>query len=121
MARYVDGFVIPVAKRNLKAYLQLARKASKIWMDLGALEYRECVADDLYPKGMVYNFLKAARCKPGETVVFPWIAYKSRAHRDSVNARVMKDPRIARMMKAGEPPFDYKRMAYGGFTVKVTG
>jgi len=114
---YVDGFVLPLKKRNLPAYLRMARQASRIWRDLGALEYREAVGEDLeVPK--VLTFPRLARAKRGETVVFAWIVYRSRAHRDQVNAAVMQDPRIARMMRT-KPPFDMKRMAYGGFEVKV--
>jgi len=117
MARYVDGFVLPVAKRNLAAYRRLARKASKAWREYGALEYRECVGDDLKVKGAV-PFPRLARCKPGETVVFAWIVYRSRADRDRINAKIMKDPRFAGM----DPktlPFDMKRITYGGFRVLV--
>ena len=114
---YVDGFLLPVPKKNLKAYQQLSRKAGKVWRELGALEYRECVGDDLKVKGMA-PFAKAARAKAGETVVFSWIVYKSRAHRDAVNKKVMKDPRIAAQMTKSMP-FDVKRMMYGGFKVFV--
>jgi uncharacterized protein YbaA (DUF1428 family) len=118
--RYVDGFVLPVPKKKLEAYRRMAKVASKIWREHGALEYRECVADDLKPKGAKYTFPQTVRLKAGETVVFAYIVYKSRAHRDRVNAKVMKDPRIAAMMKEGEPmPFDFKRMAYGGFKTIV--
>jgi uncharacterized protein YbaA (DUF1428 family) len=117
MARYVDGFVLPVPKKNLQAYRRLARQAAKAWREYGALEYRECVGDDLKAKGVV-PFPRQARCKPGETVVFAWIVYKSRAHRDRVNARIMKDPRFANM-DPKSVPFDVKRMAYGGFKVLV--
>jgi uncharacterized protein YbaA (DUF1428 family) len=116
---YVDGFVLPIPKRKLKKYREIARRAGKIWKDSGALEYRECVGDDMFSPG-VYPFPKLARLKPGETVVFSWIVYKSRTHRDRVNAKVMKDPRMLRMID--EPDltiFDMKRMAYGGFTVLV--
>jgi uncharacterized protein YbaA (DUF1428 family) len=116
--RYVDGFVLPVPKKNLAAYRRLAQKASKIWKEHGALEYRECAGDDLNVK-MGLPFPRMMKTKPGETVVFAWIVYKSRAHRDSVNAKVMKDERIAKMMQNDSPPFDYKRMAYGGFEVIV--
>ncbi len=109
---YVDGFVVPVPKKNLAAYLRLARKAGRIWLEYGALEYLECVGDDLDVK-MGLSFRKQAHLKTGETVVFSWIAYRSRAHRDQVNAKVMKDPRLAGMDRA--MPFDVKRMAYGGF------
>jgi uncharacterized protein YbaA (DUF1428 family) len=117
MARYVDGFVLPVPKKNLQAYRRLARKAARVWREYGALEYRECVGDDLKAKGVV-PFPRQARCKPGETVVFAWIVYKSRAQRDRINARIMKDPRFANM-DAKSMPFDVKRMAYGGFKVLV--
>ena len=113
---YVDGFVIPVPKKNVEAYRQIARKAAIVWKEFGALEFRECVGDDLTAKG---GFKKMTKVKPGETVVFSWIVYKSRAHRDRVNAKVMKDPRIAKMMDAKAMPFDMKRMAYGGFKVIV--
>lgn len=109
---YVDGFVLPVPKKNLAAYRRLARMASKVWREHGALEYRECVGDDLAVK-MGVPFPRQARCRPGETVVFAWIVYKSRAHRDRVNAMVMKDPRLAGMDPKAMP-FDCKRMAYGG-------
>lgn len=117
MARYVDGFLIPLPRKNIDAYRRLARLASRVWREHGALEYRECVGDDLKIKG-VQSFLGSADAKSGETVVFAWIVYKSRAHRDKVNAKVMADPRIARMMKQPHP-FDVKRMAYGGFKVLV--
>ena len=114
---YVDGFVLAVPKRKLESYRRLSRAAGKVWRDHGALEYRECVGDDLKIK-MGVPFSRLAKVKPGETVVFSWIVYKSRAHRDKVNAKVMKDPRIAKSMK--EPmPFDVKRMSYGGFSVLV--
>jgi uncharacterized protein YbaA (DUF1428 family) len=115
---YVDGFVIPIPKKNLPAYTKLARKASKIWMEHGALEYRECVGDDLECPGTL-PFPKLAALKPGETVVFSWIVYKSRAHRDRVNAKIMADPRIVEMMQDQKPPFDPNRMAYGGFKMFV--
>ena len=122
MPRYVDGFVLPVPKKNMKVYRRLALQASKVWREHGALDYRECVGDDLKQKG-VASFQKRAAAKAGETVVFSWITYKSRAHRDSVNAKVMKDPRMAKMMEMMKDPkampFDYKRMAYGGFKVLV--
>jgi uncharacterized protein YbaA (DUF1428 family) len=118
MARYVDGFVIPVPKRNIDAYRRQARKAGKIWREYGALEVRECVADDV-PVGKVTSFPRSVKRKRNETVVFSWIVYKSRAHRDRVNAKVMKDPRLADMMDAKAMPFDAKRMIYGGFEVVV--
>jgi uncharacterized protein YbaA (DUF1428 family) len=116
--RYVDGFVLPVPKRHLEAYLRMARKAGKVWRDHGALEVRECVGDDLNVK-MAVSFPRSLKLKGGETVVFSWIAFKSRAHRDRVNAKVMKDPRIAKMMEPNAMPFDHKRMLYGGFKVMV--
>lgn len=118
MARYVDGFVLPVARKNLEAYREMSRQASKVWREHGALEYRECAGDDLANKWGA-QFRRLARARAGETVVFSWIAFKSRAHRDRVNAKVMKDPRLARMMDQKRMPFDVKRMAYGGFTVLV--
>jgi len=115
---YVDGFVVPVPKKKLAAYRRMARQACAIWREHGALEYRECVGDDLNIK-MCVPFPKIAKCKPGETVVLAWIVYRSRAHRDNVNAKIMKDPRIQKMMSIKDPPFDCKRMAYGGFKVIV--
>ena len=116
--KYVDGFVIPVPKKNVEAYRRISQKASKVWKDHGALEYRECVGDDLNVK-MGLPFADTVKAKRNETVVFAWIVYKSRAHRDAVNAKVMKDPRLAKMMEKGAMPFDVNRMAYGGFKVIV--
>ena len=113
MAHYVDGFVVPVPKKNLAAYRRMARKCGKIWMEYGALHYTECIADDVKP-GKVTSFPQAVKLKPSETVVFSWIVYKSRRHRDSVNAKVMKDPRLAGM-SASTMPFDGMRMFWGGF------
>ena len=116
---YVDGFVIPISRRNLERYRRIALRAGKIWKELGALEYRECAGDDMFPEG-TKPFPRLARLKKGETVLFSWIVYKSRTHRDRVNAKVMKDPRIARMMEDPKSmPFDVKRMVYGGFKVLV--
>lgn len=115
---YVDGFVIPIAKRKLQVYRRMARKAGKIWREHGALEYRECVGDDLNIKG-VKTFPRQIRLKPGETVLFSWIVYQSRTHRDRVNAKVLKDPRLAKMMSPAAMPFDGKRMVYGGFKTLV--
>lgn len=115
---YIDGFVLPVPKKNLQAYRRMARKAGKIWREHGALEFRECVGDDLDVK-IALPFPRAMKIKSGETVVFSWIAYKSRAHRDRVNAKVMKDPRLKASMDVKTMPFDPKRMAYGGFKVLV--
>ena len=117
MPQYVDGFVIPIPKKNIEAYRRMARQASKIWREHGAVQYYECVGDDLNIK-KVLPFPRMAKLKSGETVVFSWIVYRSRAHRDRVNAKVMKDARIAKMMTT-MPPFDVKRMAYGGFKVMV--
>jgi uncharacterized protein YbaA (DUF1428 family) len=115
---YVDGFVLPVPKKNLSAYRRMAQKAGKIWREHGALEFRECVGDDLNVK-MGTSFPRKIKVKPGETVLFSWIAFKSRSHRDRVNAKVMKDPRLASMMDTDAMPFDAKRMLYGGFKVLV--
>lgn len=116
---YVDGFVLPVPKKNLPAYRRMARKGAKIWREHGALEYRECVGDDLNVKFGV-PFPKMVKVKAGETVVFAWIVYKSRAHRDAVNAKVMQDPRLCGMMDPKDMPFDCKRMVYGGFKIIVS-
>jgi uncharacterized protein YbaA (DUF1428 family) len=115
---YVDGFVLPIPRKNLQAYRRMAQKAGKVWREHGALEYRECVGDDLDVKG-VKTFPRQIKPKPGETVVFSWIVYRSRAHRDQVNKKVMKDPRLASMMDEKSMPFDMKRMVYGGFKVLV--
>jgi uncharacterized protein YbaA (DUF1428 family) len=115
---YVDGFVLPLPKRNLDAYRRIARKAGKIWREHGALEYRECVGEDV-KRGKVTSFPQSVKLKRGETAVFSWIVYRSRAHRDRVNAKVMKDPRLAKEMDPKNAPFDAKRMIYGGFKVVV--
>lgn len=114
---YVDGFIVPVPKKRLADYLKLARKAGKIWREHGALDYCECVADDVKP-GKLTSFPQSVKLKPDETVVFAWIVYKSRAHRDRVNALVMKDPRLDGM-DPSKMPFDAKRMIYGGFKALV--
>ena len=116
--RYVDGYVLPVPKKNLQVYRRMAQKSGRIWREHGALEYRECVGDDLNVKWGV-PFQRRIKAKPGETVVFAWVVFKSRAHRDRVNAKVMKDPRLAKMMDPKSMPFDHKRMAYGGFKILV--
>lgn len=118
-AHYVDGFVLAVPKRNVEAYRRMARVASKIWREHGALEFRECVGDDLAVK-MGVSFTSIMKIKRNETVVFSWITYKSRAHRDQVNAKVMKDARLGDM-DPESMPFDVKRMAYGGFKILVDG
>ncbi|MBA2413133.1 MAG: DUF1428 domain-containing protein [Burkholderiaceae bacterium] len=115
---YVDGFVVPVPKKNLAAYRRLSQKAGKVWREYGALEYKECVGDDVKP-GKLTSFPQSVKLKPGETVIFAWIIYKSRAHRDKVNAKVMKDPRLADMMDPKSLPFDAKRMFFGGFKTFV--
>ena len=114
---YVDGFVIPIPKRNIAAYRTVARAAGKVWMDSGAVSYTEAVGDDLNPKFGAL-FPRMTKMKKGETVAFSFIVYKSRKHRDSVNAKVMKDPRMAKLMKL-PMLFDGKRMAYGGFKAIV--
>lgn len=114
MAKYIDGFVVPVPKKNLPAYVRMARKAGKVWREYGALDYLESVADDVKP-GKLTSFPQSVKLKPGEVVVFSWIVYKSRKHRDQVNKKVMSDPRIAGMMDLKAMPFDGKRMIYGGF------
>ena len=112
---YVDGFVVPVPKKNVKKYKTLATKAGKIWMEFGALQFRECVADDVKP-GKLTSFPQSVKLKKDETVMFSWIVYKSRKDRDRINKKVMMDPRLAKMMQGKENPFDAKRMIYGGFT-----
>lgn len=118
MARYVDGFVVPVPTKNLKAYRSMASKAGKVWREHGALEYVECVADDVKP-GKWTSFPQSVKLKPDEVVVFSWITYKSRKDRDRVMAKVMKDPRLAKMMNPQTIPFDGKRMIFGGFKTIV--
>lgn len=115
---YVDGFVVPVPKKNLAAYRRLSQKAGKIWREYGATDYKECVSDDV-KVGKWTSFPRSVKQKPSETVVFSWIQYKSRAHRDKVNAQVMKDPRLKSMMDPKSMPFDAKRMIYGGFKVFI--
>ena len=114
MARYVDGFVLPVPKKNLAAYIAMSRKCSKVWKEHGALEYVECVSDDVKP-GKWTSFPQSVKLKKGEVVVFAYVVYKSRAARDRCNAKVMKDPRLASMMDPKKLPFDGKRMFWGGF------
>jgi uncharacterized protein YbaA (DUF1428 family) len=113
MARYVDGFIVAVPTANVEAYRKLARKAGKVWMEYGALEYVECIADDVKP-GKLTSFPQSVKQKADETVAFSWITYKSRKHRDTVNAKVMADPRIT-AMDPKTMPFDAKRMIFGGF------
>lgn len=117
---YVDGFVLPVPKKNLKAYFAMAKKAGKVWRDHGALDYRECLGDDLDVK-FGLPFPKLVKPKKGETIVFSYIVYKSRAHRDKVNAAVMKDPRLNQLCDPKKLPFDCARMGFGGFKTMVKG
>ena len=114
---YVDGFVVPVPKKQIEAYRRMARKAGKIWREHGALQFTECVADDVKP-GKVTSFPQSVKLKAGETVMFSWIVFKSRAHRDRVNAKVMKDPRLG-SMDPKTMPFDAQRMFWGGFKTLV--
>jgi uncharacterized protein YbaA (DUF1428 family) len=116
--KYVDGFVLPVPKRKVEAYRRMAQKAGKIWREHGAVEFRECMAEDVKP-GKHTSFPQSVKLEAGEVVWFSWIVYKSRKHRDRVNAKVMKDPRIAGMGGMKDMPFDAKRMIYGGFKVMV--
>jgi uncharacterized protein YbaA (DUF1428 family) len=118
MANYVDGFVLPVPRKNIEAYRRMARTAGKIWREHGALDYVECIADDVKP-GKWTSFPQSVKLKAGEVVWFSYIVFKSRAHRDRVNAKVMKDPRLAGSMDAKSMPFDGKRMIYGGFKTMV--
>lgn len=119
MSRYVDGYVVPVPKKNIEAYRRLAQDAGKVWREYGALEFVECIADDVKP-GEVTSFPQAVKLEPDETVVFSYIVFKSRQHRDQVNEQVMKDPRIAGW-DPKKMPFDAKRMFWGGFEVLVEG
>ena len=115
---YVDGYVLPVPKKNLQVYRRMAQLAGKIWREHGALEYKEAVGEDLNVKWGL-PFPRALKVKSGETVIFAWVVFKSRAHRDRVNAKVMKDKRLADSMDASSMPFDTKRMVYGGFKTLV--
>lgn len=116
---YVDGFLIPVPKKKAAAYRAMARKAGKVWREHGALDYKECIADDVKP-GKWTSFPRAVKLKAGEVVWFSYIVYKSRQHRDRVNAKVMKDKRLAAMMDPKKMPFDGKRFIWGGFKVVVS-
>jgi uncharacterized protein YbaA (DUF1428 family) len=118
MIGYVDGFVLPVPKRKLAAYRRLAKLAARVWKDHGALEYRECVGEDLKP-GYGLPFPRLSRARRGEVVFFSWIGYRDRAHRDRVNKAVMADPRLSDACDAKDMPFDLKRMACGGFELLV--
>ncbi len=118
MGVYVDGYVVPVPKKEIDTYRKLARKAGKVWMEYGALAVQENVADDVKP-GKWTSFPRAVKLKKGEVVVFSWIVFKSRKDRDKINAKVMKDPRLEKMMDPKNPPFDGKRMFWGGFKAMV--
>lgn len=117
-SNYVDGFVLPVPKKNLQKYLKMARLGSKVWKDHGALDYFECAADDVKP-GKYTSFPQSVKLKKGETVFFSWITYKSRKHRDAVMKKVMSDPRLNEFMDPKKMPFDGKRMFWGGFKTMV--
>lgn len=119
MGKYVDGFVIPIPKENVENYREMAQKAGEVWKEHGALEYYEAVGDDLDIEKVV-SFKTIAGASDDETVIFAWIVFESREHRDKVNAAVMEDPRIKESMSPDDTTFDYKRMAYGGFTTLVT-
>ena len=116
---YVDGFVVPVSKKRLGEYQKMAEKAKKVWLKYGALDYVEAVADDV-KRGKITSFPRSVKQKAGETVVFAYIKYKSRAHRDAVNKKVMKDPLLAEMCDPKSPPFDMRRMFWGGFKIIVS-
>ena len=124
MAKYVDGYLLTVPKKNLAAYKKMAKEGAKMWIKQGALDYKECVADDMKPKGMKTFFPKVIGAKSNEVVIFSYITYKSRAHRDRVNAKVMSMMDEKAMEECKDPnkmPFDWTRMAYGGFQVLVDG
>jgi uncharacterized protein YbaA (DUF1428 family) len=116
---YVDGYVLPLPKKNLLAYRRMAQRAGKIWREHGALDYKECVGEDLKKTKWSVPFSRILKLKPGETVVFAYVVFKSRAHRDRVNAKVMNDPRLGEGIEGMPMPFDVKRMIYGGFKVLV--
>jgi len=115
--RYVDGYVLPLPEENLPAYRRMAQEAGKVWRKHGALDYKECVGDDLHPEGFAFPFTKAVKLKPGEIVIFSYVVFKSKAHRNSVNAKVMKE--MMEKFKDKPMPFDMKRMMYGGFKIIV--
>ena len=120
MSQYIDGFVLSVPKNKLAAYKRMATQASKVWREHGALEYRECVGDDMTAPGMV-AFPKLAKSKPDEVVIFAYVVFKSRRHRDAANKKILADPRLAAMGDPDDMPFDCKRMAHGGFKTLVKG
>jgi uncharacterized protein YbaA (DUF1428 family) len=114
MGRYIDGFILAIPKRNRARYLRMARLGARVWLEHGALEYHECIADDV-PYGKRTSFPRSVKMRPDETVWFSWIVYKSRKHRDAVNAKCMKDARLEHLMDPKKLPFDAKRMIFGGF------
>ena len=115
---YVDGFIVPVPKANVEAYRRMSEKCGAIWREYGALEYRECIGEDVKP-GKLTSFPQSVNLEEGETVFFSWIVYESRARRDEVNENVMKDPRMTAMMNPADMPFDGKRLVYGGFEMMI--
>ena len=115
---YVDGFILPLPKSNIEQYRAVATRCGEIWREHGALQFRECIAEDVKP-GKLTSFPQAVNLEEGETVIFSWIVYESREQRDEVNDKVMKDPRMAELMKPEAMPFDGKRMVYGGFDLLV--
>jgi uncharacterized protein YbaA (DUF1428 family) len=115
---YVDGFVVPLPRKNLEQYKEMSVRMGKIWREHGALQFRECIGDDVKP-GKLTSFPQAVQLEPDEVCVFSWIVYESRAARDAINDKAMKDPRMAELMKAGAMPFDGKRMIYGGFEMMI--
>jgi uncharacterized protein YbaA (DUF1428 family) len=119
MAKYVDGFVVPIPKSKVDEYKKMAQLGKKLWLEHGALDYQELIADDV-PYGKETSFPRAVNRKNSETVVFSWITYKSRAHRDKVNEKVMKDPRMTEGWDIENTPFDMSRMIYGGFKSLVS-
>ncbi len=117
-AKYVDGFVLPVPKKNVPAYLKMAKLAGKVWLDHGAIDYVECIGDDVKP-GKVTSFPQSVKLKKGEVVFFSWATYKSKAHRDKIMKKIMADPRLEKYMDVNKMPFDGMRMFWGGFKTKV--
>lgn len=115
---YVDGFILPLPKSNIEKYREVATRCGEIWREHGALQFRECIAEDVKP-GKLTSFPQAVNLEDGETVIFSWIVYESREKRDEVNDKVMKDPRMTDLMKPEAMPFDGKRMVYGGFNMIV--
>ncbi len=118
MAGYVDGFVMPLPKSNIERYREVATAAGGLWIEHGALDYKECLADDVQV-GEVTSFPRSVKLEDGETVIFAWITYESRQHRDEVNAKVMKDERMKALMDPWGEIADHKRMIYGGFEIVV--